>query len=407
MFGWLRDLDTNERRALIACFGGWALDAMDVQIYSLVIPALLTVWGISTAQAGVLGTVTLLVSAFGGLLAGMLADRIGRVRVLQITILWYSVFTCLSGFTANYTQLFICRALQGLGFGGEWAAGAVLMAETIRDKYRGRAVGTVQSGYAPGWAVAAIAYTVIFALLPSTLGWRLMFWIGILPALLVIYIRAFVPEPEVFHRAQVRTARAGSWANFTGPVITRTVICAVMTTGAQGGAYALITWLPTYLKVQRHLSVLGTGGYLTVVIVGSFCGFLTAAYLADLFGRRNTVCLFAVCATIMVFVYMLLPITDTAMLFLGFPLGFFWNGMFSPMGPFLSELFPTAIRGTAQGFAYNAGRGIGALFPTFVGIMSGTMPLGRAIGTFTLIAYGVMLVAALSLPETKGRALPA
>src|ERR1700743_502556 len=135
MFQWMRDLTSSEPRTMAGCFGGWSLDALDVQIFSFVIPSLLTIWGISTAEAGELATITLLVSAFGGWIAGALADRIGRVRVLQIAILWYALFTFLCGFAENFNQLFVLKALQGAGFGGEWAAGAVLMGEVIRDKY--------------------------------------------------------------------------------------------------------------------------------------------------------------------------------------------------------------------------------------------------------------------------------
>src|SRR3954451_23387001 len=158
MLAWFSDLTPKERRTMGACFGGWSLDALDVQIYSFVIPTLLALWGISKAEAGILGTVTLLLSAFGGWIAGMLSDRYGRVRVLQITIVWFALFTFLSGFTNSFTQLFVLRGLQGLGFGGEWAVGSVLMGEAIRAQHRGKAVGTVQGGWAIGWAIAAVCY---------------------------------------------------------------------------------------------------------------------------------------------------------------------------------------------------------------------------------------------------------
>src|SRR5471030_335026 len=167
MFAWLRELTTRERRTMIACFGGWSLDALDVQIFSFVIPSLLTIWHISTAEAGELATITLLVSPFGGWIAGALADRIGRVRVLQVAILWYASFTFLCGFAQDFNQVFVLRALQGFGFGGEWAAGAVLMGEVIRDQYRGRAVGLVQTGWSIGWGTAALLFTVFFAVLPE------------------------------------------------------------------------------------------------------------------------------------------------------------------------------------------------------------------------------------------------
>ena len=181
MFAWFSDLTARERRTMAACFGGWSLDALDVQIFSFVIPSLLGLWHITTGQAGVLGTITLLVSAFGGWLAGALSDRWGRVRILQITIVWYAFFTFLCGFAQDFNQLFIFRALQGLGFGGEWAAGAVLMGEVIQDRYRGRAVGIVQTGWSIGWGAAALLYTLLMALLPEEYAWRALFWIGTCP----------------------------------------------------------------------------------------------------------------------------------------------------------------------------------------------------------------------------------
>ena len=152
MLAWLRDLTSRERRTMLACWGGWTLDGFDQQLYSYVVPTVIALWGMSTGAAGTIGTVTVVTSSLGGWFAGALADRFGRVRVLQIAILWYSVFTFLCSFAQNFEQLFILRGLHGLGFGGEWATGAVLMGEVIRDKYRGRGVGFVQyrRGIRPG-----------------------------------------------------------------------------------------------------------------------------------------------------------------------------------------------------------------------------------------------------------------
>src|SRR5271157_1202031 len=202
-----------------------------------------------------LGTAALLISAIGGWLAGLLADRFGRTRVLQITILWFALFTFLSGFTNSFWQLLVTRGLQGLGFGGEWAVGSVLMGEAIRARYRGKAVGTVQGGWAVGWGVTAICYTVLFSLLPAATAWRAMFWIGILPALLVFYIRRHVPEPEVFQRTRAREVSLGQGSKFLeifSPAVLRiTLLTALLSVGVQGGYYAITTWLPTYLKTTR------------------------------------------------------------------------------------------------------------------------------------------------------------
>jgi MFS family permease len=402
-----RELSKGERATFWACFGGWALDGMDFQFYSFIIPSLIAGWHLTKGQAGTLQTTTLLVSAVGGWLAGLLADRIGRVRTLQITIAWFAVFTALCGLAQSYGQLLAARALMGLGFGGEWAAGAVLMGEVIGSQHRGKAVGTVQSGWALGWGAAALLYTIVFKLLPEQTAWRVLFLAGILPALLVVYIRGNVEEPAVF-RAARQTGDRGSFLEIFSPdILPTTALAALLATGAQGGYYSITTWLPTYLKTVRGLSVLNTGGYLGVVIVGSFCGYLVSAWLSDHLGRKRNFYLFALCSMATVLVYTTVDISDRAMLFLGFPLGFFASGIFSGMGAFFTELFPTRIRGSGQGFSYNFGRGVGALFPSVIGFLSATMPLGRAIGIFAASAYAVLFVAAVLLPETRGRELAA
>src|SRR3989441_3963656 len=196
-FAWMSELAPGERRVFGACVGGWALDAMDVQMFSFVIPALIATWGITRGQAGVLVTAALLMSAVGGWLAGWIADRYGRVRTLQIAIAWFAVFTFVSGLAQNYSQMFVARALLGLGFGGEWAAGAVLLGESIRAQHRGKALGTMQSGWAIGWGVAAFLNVVFFSMLPTETAWRGLFFVGIAPALLVFFLRRFVEEPQV------------------------------------------------------------------------------------------------------------------------------------------------------------------------------------------------------------------
>jgi MFS family permease len=408
---WLLDLAPHERSTLFATFGGWALDGMDVMVYSFAIPSLIAQWHISKGQAGILAAATLIISAVGGWLAGLLADRYGRARVLQVTIAWFALFTFLSGFTNSFWQLLITRGLQGLGFGGEWAVGSVLMGETIRAEHRGKAVGTVQGGWAIGWGMAAVFYTVLFSALPATMAWRALFWIGILPALLVFYIRRYVPEPEVYSRTRARLAATGDRSRFLeifSPSLLRvTVLTALMATGAQGGYYAITTWLPTYLKTARGLSVLNTGAYLMVVIAGSFAGYMIGAWLTDRLGRRRTLILFAACSFITVAAYTYLPIGNDVMLALGFPLGFFASGSFAPMGSFLTELYPSRVRGSGQGFSYNFGRGIGALFPALVGYLSAQISLGAAIAVFSLSAYLLMIVAVVVLPETRGKELRA
>ncbi|MBV9746735.1 MAG: MFS transporter [Acidobacteriia bacterium] len=406
---WLRDLGRRERRACAACLGGWALDAMDVQLYSFVIPAIMASWGISRGRAGELATAALLVSALGGWLAGWFADRFGRVLTLQIAILWFAGFTFLSGLAQNFEQLFAARALMGLGFGGEWAAGAVLLGEVIRPEHRGKALGLMQAGWAVGWGAAALLYALFFSILPAATAWRVLFFVGVAPALLVFWVRRYVEEAPVYveSRSEIDafSSRPSFLEIFRPPLLRVTLLGGLMGTGAQGGYYAVTTWLPTFLRTERRLSILDSAGYLAVLIAGSFCGYLAGGWLADRIGRRFTFLVFAIGAGLVVVIYTLVSFGNGAMLVLGFPLGFFASGVFSAMGPFFTEHFPTRVRGAGQGFAYNVGRASGALFPALVGVLSARMPLGEAIGLFAGLAYVTMALAAFLLPETRGRAL--
>ncbi len=384
---------------------------MDVQIYSFVIPALIATWGISRGQAGLLSTVALLTSAAGGWFAGWFADRFGRVRALQIAILWFAGFTFLSGLAQSFEQLFAARAIMGIGFGGEWAAGSVLLGETIRAEHRGKALGLMQAGWAVGYGAAALLYAFFFSWFPAEAAWRALFLIGIVPALLVFFVRRYVEDPPVYLESQAKLALSGERPSFfeifKPPLLTVTFFGGLMATGGQGGYYAVTTWLPTFLRTERKLSVLDSAGYLAVSILGAFCGYLAGGVLADRIGRRFTFLVFAVGAGAIAVIYTTVPFDNTAMLVLGYPLGFFAAGVFSAMGPFFTEHFPTRVRGIGQGFAYNMGRAAGALFPALVGFLSARISLGHAIGLFAGVAYATMALAAFLLPETRGKVLEA
>lgn len=406
MFEWYRELAPSGRRTFWACFGGYALDAFDVQIYSFILPILIGLKFIDATEAGLLATTTLVLSAFGGWFAGILADRVGRVRTLQITVVWFAFFTFLSGFAQNFEQLMVTRGLMGLGFGGEWAAGSVLIGEVIAARHRGKAVGFVQGSWSVGWAAAALVSTLLFTTLDNSLGWRVLFFIGIAPAFVTFWIRRVVPEPEVFATAKASGAPKPSLVEIFRPALLWTTIRAsLLALGAQGGYYAITTWLPRFLSAERHITILGSLGYISVVIAGSFTGYVTAAYLGDAIGRRMNFMLFAIGSAAIVLIYTQIAVSNELMLVLGFPLGFFASGIFSGMGPIMTELFPTEVRGTGQGFCYNVGRGLAAFFPTLVGIASASMSLGVAIGMFAAAAYGLVIVATLLLPETQGQSL--
>ena len=406
MFEWYRELGTGGRRTFWACFGGYALDALDVQIYSMAIPVLIGIHFITSSEAGLIATSTLVLSAVGGWAAGILADRLGRVRTLQLTVLWFAVFTALCGITTGFWGLLVCRGLQGLGFGGEWAAGAVLIGEVASAKNRGRVVGFVQGSWSVGWALAVILATVILTVVPPDYAWRCLFLVGILPAFTTFLVRRHVDEPEAYMASKAEATPGPSTFAIFGPMLWWTTLrCSLLALGAQGGYYAITTWLPTFLRTERHITVVSSLPYLLVTTAGSFAGYVCSAYLNDWIGRRLNFLLFAAGSGAIVYSYTHVPVSDGVMMLLGFPLGFFASGIFSGMGPLLTEMFPTELRAAGQGFCYNVGRGVAAFFPSLVGAAAASMGLGGAIGVFAALAYGLVFVAALLLPETKGRAL--
>jgi MFS family permease len=405
-FAWYRTLGERGRRAFAGAFGGYALDSYDYQILPLGLAAISMAFGLTTGQAGLLATTTLVVSAVGGALAGVLADRIGRVRTLLITVATYAVFTVACGFATSYEMLLVFRSLQGLGFGGEWAAGAVLVAEYCSPRHRGRTLAWVQSAWAVGWGLSVIVYTVVFQLIGPEFGWRVLFWTGALPAVLVLYVRWAVKDAPEAERLRTEAGGRGSFAAiFRGPLLRTTLFASLLATGVQGGYYALFTWLPTYLKTARGLSVIGTGGYLFFLITGAFAGYVAGGHITDRLGRKKTFALFAVASALLIVAYTAVPAgANTAILFLGFPLGFCASAIFSGFGSYLAELYPAHLRGTGQGFTYNFGRGVGALFPAGIGFAAQTMGVGGAM-VFAAAAYGIAVLALFGLPETVGREL--
>ena len=405
-FGWLRALGPRGRRAFAGAFGGYALDSYDYFTLPLSMVALSAYFGLNSGQTGLFTTVTLVVSAVGGAVAGVVADRIGRVKALMITVITYAVFTVACGFAPNYETLLVFRALQGLGFGGEWAVGAILVAEYATAKNRGRTLGAIQSSWAVGWGLAAIVYTLVFQFMDDDIAWRVMFFTGALPALLVIYVRRNVHDaPEAAAQREQSTEKGSFTAIFKPGLLRITLFAVLLSTGVQGGYYTLATWVPTYLKEDRGLTVVGTGGYLTFLISGAFIGYLTGGYLTDKLGRKRNITLFAFLSAASIAAYTNIPDDANGLLLvLGFPLGFCMSAIFSGFGSFLSELYPTAVRGTGQGFTYNTGRAVGAVFPTTVGFLADSWGVGGAL-IFGAFGYALAVIALFGLPETRGREL--
>ncbi|HZR90189.1 MAG TPA: MFS transporter [Bradyrhizobium sp.] len=404
MANWYSESSPLERRTFWASFGGWALDALDVQMFSLAIPALIAAFHITKAEAGLLGSITLFFGAIGGWFGGALGDRFGRVKALQITIATFALATFASAFAMSYSQLVVLKAIQGLGFGAEWACGAVLMAEIIRPEHRGTALGAVQSAWAVGWGTAVVLSAVVFTYAPAEIGWRVLFALGLLPALLILYVRRGLKEPVRAGKLEARPPLLATLGGiFHADVLRSTLVGGLFGIGAHGGYAALTTFLPTFLREERHLSVLGSSGYLAVIIVAFFCGCVVSGYFSDRFGRRANVSLFAAACVATVLAYIFAPLSNTQMLVLGFPLGFFSAGIPASMAALFSELYPAGVRGTGVGFCYNFGRVVSAAFPFLVGYLSDRIGLGPAIGIDAAFAYSLVLVAVLLLPETRGK----
>ena len=408
MFDWYREAAPAERRTFWGCFSGWTLDSFDNQVLAFLLPTLMAAWHFSRTEAGLIATSSLLAAAIGGWVSGILSDRHGRVRVLTGSIIWFTAFSIIAGFTGSYHQLLVVRALQGLGFGAEWAVGAALMAEVINPAHRGKALGLVQSGFSVGWALAAVVTGVLLAYLPSSIAWRSAFWVGVIPALVVLLIRRYIPEPEIFREMKKATGGAivATWrSSFRRDVRRSSLLAALLVTGLQASSYAIMIWLPTMLVQVRHLPVSTVAVMATLMSAGSFIGQVSFAYVNDSLGRRFTTTVFCLCAVLLTGCYLFIPMDAWILAALGLPVGICMNGAFAGIGPMLSELFPTQIRTTCMGFSYNVGKSIGALSVALVGAVADHLGLVGSIALFCSIGYLCAFVALGFLPETRGRDL--
>jgi len=399
---WYVALGANDRRAFWAIFASFCLNSLDVQLYAFVLPTILGIWQLTHGVAGLLTSVALVASAIGGWAGGLLADRLGRIALLRATILWLAVATGLCGLASNFEQLLVARVLQGLGFGAEWTVAAVFIAETASPGSRGRMVGSVQSGWAIGWGLAGAISLVALAILPQDLGWRSTFFVGIVPAILISCLRLRLKESTVFQGSRVRSPLA---AIFAKPIVGSTIKGSLLASGMHGGYWAVATWWPTILRTERHMSAENSSIHLASLIAGALLGYFAGAWLADFAGRKVTMAGFAMGGGALILIGTQFSLSDTELLLLTFPLGFFALGMFSVIGAVLSELFPTEIRGSGLGFCYNFGRGMAGVTPLVVGNTGAAVGLGHALGVYVAAAYGLVVVAAILLPETSGRQL--
>ncbi|GAA2884394.1 MFS transporter [Pseudonocardia halophobica] len=402
---------TRYRRAVTASALGWGLDGFDHTMFPLALGAILATLGANVATGGTISTISLVASAVGGLLGGALADRFGRARVLIWVIIGFSVFTALSATAQNVEQLIVWRVLEGLFFGAEWPVGVALLAEYAKPERRGRVMAFMQSAYSIGWAASTLSYFAIFSLLPPEIAWRVLFCVGLVPALFVLWIRRNVSD-----RVDRLPAGAKEKANplagireiFRPGLRSRTIVATLFMVGGHGNYYAVVSFLPLYLSTERGLQVSGTTAYLLVQIVGGFVGYVSSGFFHDRFGRRPTQTVAYTLAVASMLLFILTPVSSVVLgLVLVFLVGMCVSSCAGGLGAILSEQFPTSVRGSGLGFSYNVGRGVAAFGPMVIGFMAAGFGLGNSI---LVVGCGLAVLATVMLwlmPETKGKELVA
>jgi MFS family permease len=386
---WLTEASPEQKRTLLAASLGWMLDSMDVMLYALLLGPVQRDLHLSSAVSGAMMSVTLVSAAVGGIAFGWFADRSGRVRALSLSVLIYSICTALCGFAHTAAALMLFRALLGLGMGGEWASGAALVAETWPARHRGKALALVQSAWAVGFALGA----ALVALILPHCGWRAVFFAGIAPALVALWVQRGVREPEAWRRERTPKVRMG--ALFRPPLGRATLICATMNAASLFAWWGLFTWVPRFLSMPaarggRGLGIVLTSEWTIVMQIGTFLGYITFGYIADRFSRKRTYIVYLVVAAALVpaFAFVRSPGVLLALCPL---IGFFGTGYFSGFAVIASELFPTALRGSAMGFVYNIGRMLSAVAPWMIGAVSESSGLAVAL----CLTSGAFLLAAL------------
>jgi len=404
MFSFWRDADRTARRALVAASLGWMLDAFDVMLYALVLRAVRADLGLSGELAGGLQSLTLLASAAGGLLFGVLADRWGRTRALMLSVLMYSVFTAACGFAETALQLAVFRIFLGIGMGGEWASGAALVSETWKPRDRGKALGLMQSSWAVGYALAALVNYLVQDV--AGLGWRAVFFVGVLPALYAFWVRRSVQEPAMWVAARARGTKISLRQAIGGPMLGVTAAVTLMNACTMFAWWGFNTWVPSYLQSPAASGGIGLSSatmnfFIIAMQVGMWFGYVTFGFISDRIGRKRTYVSYLVLAAVFVLLYTSTA-SPMALLALGPVTAFFATGYFSGFGAVTAELYPTEIRATAQGFTYNFGRVASAAAPYVVGGLTESSGYAAAL-SIAAAAYALAAAFWIFIPETAGR----
>ena len=395
------EITKGQWMSLVGAWSGWALDAMDWTMLALMFPLLKEEFAVSLPQLGLLATATLGGAAIGGIIFGLLADYYGRVKMLSLCMVWYAIGTGVCGFAQSFEQLLIIRAITGIGIGGEWGIGATLVSEYWPGRLRGRAIGLVHSGWSIGYGLSLLAMVLV----APRYGWRAMFWLGFLPALVAIWVRHGIREPEIWVKMKADREQGIGTATRKFPLASlfsagsrRITICAcIFMGGALMANWGLSTWLPTYLKTAKGLDFVKTGIFLFVYQVGVFLGYQVYGWLSDAKGRRFAFIIGLIGGSLATAIFSQLS-NPNVILFYNFLFGLAM-GYYGVSGTFLSELYPTEARATGTAFIMNFGRFLSMFSPVIIGAVAESQ--GLSFGLVTTIGFNVVaLMALLFLPET-------
>ncbi len=411
------DINRSQVKNLVVAGTAWVLDGFDVMVYAFVLVAISSEWGLPTSVLGGVATVSLIGSAIGGILCGAFADYFGRTKALMLSVLLFSVFSGFSGLAQNVFQLGVARFLLGLGMGGAYVSGALLIAETWPDQHRGKGL----SIYTSGWAVGSILAALLSAALIPKYGWRVLFFLGALPGIAVLrLLRKHATEPTIWLRRSQGSnqARGGLvsalstlplWKIWSGEVGKRLILATTMLSFIQFAYWGLFIWLPGFLALPEskggaNLGIVIAGGWFVAVQVGALVGTSMFGVFSDRIGRKPAFIGYLVVAALLVPVYGMWVRQPILLLVMAPLIGFFGQGYFAMPGCYLPELFPTEVRGTASGFAQNTGRAMGAIAPYIIGLSAAHYGIGVSLSlTSAFFLLGGLTI--LLLPETKGGSL--
>ncbi|MFN3733550.1 MFS transporter [Comamonas testosteroni] len=383
---------------------GYAMDGFDLLILGFMLSAISKDLNLTPGQAGSLVTWTLIGAVFGGIVFGMLSDKYGRIRVLTWTIVLFAVFTGLCAFAQGYWDLLIYRTIAGIGLGGEFGIGMALAAEAWPARHRAR----VSSYVALGWQLGVLGAAMLTPLLLPSIGWRGMFLVGVIPAVVAWVIRNKLHEPEVFvnRSKQEQPSAMQCLKLLMKDKATRKISLGVivLTSVQNFGYYGIMIWMPSFLSKQMGFSLTKSSVWTAVTIVGMSLGIWVFGQLADRIGRKPTFLIFQVGSVISVLAYS--QLTDaTAMLWVGAIMGLCVNGMMGGYGAVISEAYPTEARATAQNVLFNIGRAVGGLGPVVIGALAMAYSFQVAIALLAAIYVLDMLATVFLIPELKGKEL--